>query len=188
MKVTRHEIQGLANNEKKTQKLVFERLYPVLLSVAKRYTGEEMLSEDAVTASFIKAFKRADEVRYNNEYTFYAWIKRILINQVIADLRQHKKFLDIDTFSERLTANENDMVLAGLQAKQLMSMVEYLPVNMRTVFMLYVVEDYQHNEIAEMLNISENNSKVLLYRAKNTLKNYIQNEVKITRSNGTVES
>lgn len=187
MKVTRQEILELANNKKKTQKEVFERLYPVLLSVAKRYTGEEMLSEDAVAVSFIKAFKLAGETKYNNEYTFYAWIKRILINQVIADLRQHKKFLDIDTFAESLVADENDVILADLQAKQLISMVERLPVNMRTVFMLYVVEDYQHSEIAEMLNISENNSKVLLYRAKNILKNYIQNETKITRSNGTME-
>lgn len=178
----------MANGKSKTQKQVFEKLYPVLLSVARRYTGEDMLAEDAVTVAFIKAFRHSSDVNYVNDYTFYNWIKRIVINQVISDLRQHKRYVELDHFNDAIAVDSDDSILSGLQARQLMQMIDKLPVNMKTVFMLYAVEDYSHNEIAALLNTSESNSKVLLYRAKNALKELIKTEEMKGNSHGRLEA
>lgn len=180
MKIEQHDIIRLTQNDSRVQKAVFERLYPILLSMAKRYSGDDMMAEDAVTTAFIIAFKNVDELRSTNPNSFFAWLKKIVINQVLSDLRKNKKYVELDIEYEA-TGETDDTILSQIQSKQLLTLIDKLPVNIKTVFLLFVVEDYTHSEISAMLNISESNSKVLLHRAKNTLKNWIQKENNLTQ-------
>lgn len=187
MKVTEEEIQQLRKADGKTQKAIFLRSYPKLLGVCKMYTTDTMLAEDSVTTAFIQAYKSVSAFRYQTEFSFYNWIKVIAIREVLYEVRKNRNFLSLDVHEATAIAIDPD-ALATLENADVLRMVNSLPESQRVVFILYLVEGFQHTEISDLLGISESNSKVLLHRAKLSLKEILFRENKNLKANGKVGS
>ncbi len=140
-----------------------------MFNVSFRITGREEDAEDAVQEAFISAFRNLE--RYRADATFGAWLKRIVVNKSINVLkkRKHEWMPDDETWdvAEDETPVEYREELTVDRVKKA---IEGLPDGYRTVLSLYLLEGYDHQEIADILAISESTSKSQLNRAKAKLR------------------
>lgn len=124
---------------------------------------------------FLKVFKYLHT--YKAEGSFEGWIRRIMVNESISQLRKDKK-LEFKTETE--IENSIDHVAyieTELEVVEIQRMIDSLPNGYKTVFVLYAVEGYKHSEIAELLEITESTSKSQLFKARKMLQS------KVTQNN-----
>jgi RNA polymerase sigma-70 factor (ECF subfamily) len=123
-----------------------------------------MEAEDVLVTSFTKIFEKIGQ--YKGEGSFEGWIRRVVVNESLTYLRKNKNmYLEMDI---EAAADEPDYhkLSNQLEADDLMKMIEELPVGYRTVFNMYAIDGFSHQEIADRLGISENTSKSQLSRAR----------------------
>ncbi|MGA2822526.1 MAG: RNA polymerase sigma factor [Bacteroidales bacterium] len=157
---------------------MYIRYAPVLLSICLRYCGNIADAEDVLHDGFIKILRNLSTFSPRANGTFEAWMKRIMVNTALNHIRDHskeKKFLDIDPLTERISNEEPEGTwfddLAGkISQDKIIEMICELPAGYRTVFNMFVFEDYSHHEIAEFLGCTENNSKSQLSKARGMLR------------------
>ena len=170
-----HElISRCGANDRKAQRLLYERFAPLLMSICHRYVGSAN-AEDVVQDSFIRIFQYL--VQYRNDGSFEGWIRRVCVNTCIRYLEK-KKRLQIDYVGEVLTDTgvEPDAI-SKMGADELMQLIDKLPDGYRTVFNLSVIEGFPHKEIADMLGIEESSSRSQLTKARK----YIQRSLVATQ-------
>ena len=128
--------------------------------------GDRALAEDMVQEAFVRAWNKLH--LFKGESKFGTWLHRLAVNVVLSDRRIRVKRLKREReFSddvERVMVGERD-VFAGLR-KDLEAAIAGLPERARTVLVLYDIEGYQHNEIAEMTGMAVGSSKAQLHRAR----------------------
>ncbi|PJJ53345.1 RNA polymerase sigma factor [Hymenobacter chitinivorans] len=148
----------------RAQKVLYDRLAPGMLAVCLRYLRHQEEAEEALVLGFVRVFRALEQ--YRHEGSFRGWVRRILINEALGQLRRRQPLhLDIDdchdaVASIRATAESN------LDTADLLRLIQDLPAGYRTVFNLYAVEGYNHPEIAALLGISEGTSKSQLSKAR----------------------
>jgi RNA polymerase sigma-70 factor (ECF subfamily) len=140
-----------------------------MLAVCRRYIKDAHFAEDVMIEGFVKVFQHLGSFR--QEGSFEGWVRRIMVRQAIDFLRKREFIVFEDELQESEAGSEepSDVLLLD----QIERWVEELPDGCKTVFYLYVVEGYKHNEIAELLNISENTSKTQLHKARKALQQRI---------------
>ncbi len=150
-----------------------EHLYKLyarsMYNVSFRITGREEDAEDALQEAFISAFRNLDA--YRADATFGAWLKRIVINKSINLLkkRKHEWIADDEDWDVAEPESGEDYE-HPLTVERVRKAIEGLPDGYRTVLSLYLLEGYDHQEIAEILGITESTSKSQLNRAKARLR------------------
>lgn len=160
-------VQGCKNGDPKSQKALFEQFYGLLLGICLRYTEDRDEAKDVLQEGFVKIFNHIPNFEFTG--SFEGWMKRIMINTAIDQYRKNKNepyLQDIDDSPEPGISEEG---LENLKEEDLIKIIQALPEGYRMVFNLYVVEGYNHQEIAEMLNINEGTSKSQLAKAKKML-------------------
>jgi RNA polymerase sigma-70 factor (ECF subfamily) len=142
--------------------------------VAQRYMKHTAAAEDAMQESFIKAFQKLDQ--FSGTVTFGSWLKRIVINTCIDTIKSNK--LETDPLDEgvlTIADNEDDwFVDDDTTYEEVIEAIERLPENYRNVVQLFLLEGYDHQEISEILSISENVSRTNLHRGRTQLKQYLK--------------
>ncbi|HEX6178197.1 MAG TPA: RNA polymerase sigma factor [Thermoanaerobaculia bacterium] len=150
---------------------VFEELYrrfgDRLKSVAFNHLGTIADAEDAVQETFLKVHRAAST--YSGESSFSTWMYRILINTCYDMLRKRKRRGEEDPIDDLPAARSTARAVDDLKRIALRGMLDALPEQRRTVFTLFEIEGLSHAEIAEILNISEGNSKWILFSTKKEL-------------------
>lgn len=148
--------------------------------VALRFMKDSMEAEDAMQEAFIKAF--ANLHQFSGEVSFGAWLKRIVINKCLDKLKARK--LETIAINEQVLGTveeeENWQVEDNVSVEEVKKEIERLPEKYKYPLMLYLVEGYDHEEISEILDITQVASRTLVHRGKKKL----QQELK-TISNGT---
>lgn len=142
--------------------------------VAFRYVKDRFIAEDIMQEAFIKAFKNIDS--YKNEVAFGAWLKRIVINQSIDQLKKNK--LELVAINEEVTlkVDEDEWKFESvISVDGIVEIINSLKDKYRLVLTLYLIEGYDHQEIAEVLQITENTSRTHLLRGKRILKEQLKN-------------
>ncbi len=130
-------------------------------------------AEDMLQESFSDAFRKLNTFVYKS--TFGAWLKRIVVNNCINEIKRKKPELQ---FCEELPHPKPEAEAnAGLTVKQIKKAMIQLPQGSRIIFSLYLLEGYDHREISTILNISESNSKSQFMRAKRRIKDILTEEV-----------
>jgi RNA polymerase sigma-70 factor (ECF subfamily) len=179
----RHEelqlVEGCKNESRASQQEVFSKMYGVLFSICMRYSSDRDEAEDILQAGFIKVFKGIEN--YKGDGSFEGWIKRIVVNTAIDNYRR-KKVRPVVTDSELVDRSgeelaeeeEDESVYNQVPVQEVMDAIQQLSPAYQTVFNLYVMEGYNHNEIAEMLDISVGTSKSNLSKARQNLKRMLQ--------------
>lgn len=162
----------LAGNTKSYEELY--KLYSkAMFNVAYRIIRDLEDAEDVLQESFIRAFKKLES--YKGDASFGAWLKRIVINNSINFIRKNKMdYEDVESHAE-IPADHNESLYIDSEHKvsQVREAIEQLPDGYRVVFSLYMLEGYDHSEIAEILGISESTSKSQLNRSKKKLREII---------------
>jgi RNA polymerase sigma factor (sigma-70 family) len=155
-----------------------------MLIVALRFVKDTMEAEDIVQEAFIKAFTKIDQ--YKAEVSFGAWLKRIVINRCIDVLKSKRQRL-IELEDHHLNVVDADyesewLVDDSITIDDVKQAIDNLPEKYRYVVMLYLIEGYDHQEISEILSISEVGSRTQLSRGKQKLQNALKLEKNGTRS------
>jgi RNA polymerase sigma-70 factor (ECF subfamily) len=121
--------------------------------------------------AFVTIFSKISQ--YKNKGSFEGWLKRITINTALQRYREKSVFgiINEDIIEDTVLEIDDE----GLSIDYLLQIIQELPNRYRLVFNLYVLDDYSHKEIAEMLNITIGTSKSNLARAREGLKSKIEN-------------
>jgi RNA polymerase sigma-70 factor (ECF subfamily) len=151
------------------QRKLYARFSGQLFATAIRHTNCREDAEDVLQDSFVKIFKHIKS--YRQDYSFEGWMRRIVVNTAITHYRKnlkHSHHQDISEFpaTPRDLENFSD---PEFTAEELQLAIAQLPLGYRTVFCMYVIEGFKHNEIAEKLDIDVNTSKSQLSRARKYL-------------------
>ncbi len=167
-------IQGCVAARPKAQKALFDIYAPKLYVLCLRYIKDQMRAQDVLQDTFVKIF--ANIGHYKSEGAFEGWLKKIAVNTCLDQLRKDKKLLtdvSLDDVSHKLA--HQDYSVEKLMADDLLKLVQALPDGYRTVFNLFAIEGYSHQEISVQLGISESTSKTQYLRARAYLKDRIEN-------------
>ncbi|GJM62259.1 DNA-directed RNA polymerase sigma-70 factor [Persicobacter diffluens] len=157
-------LDGCRKGDQLQQRKLYEQSAPKMLSVCRRYIADEMEAESVMVQAFLKVFQKIDS--FKGEGDLEAWIRKIMVNESLMYLRKNKHlqlFVEVEEVHQYEWVEGAD---ANLHAEALLQMIQELPSGYRTVFNLYAIEGYSHQEIAEQLNISVNTSKSQLSRAR----------------------
>jgi RNA polymerase sigma factor (sigma-70 family) len=147
------------------------RLYSkAMLNVAFRITGNMDEAEDVLQEAFLDAFKKVKDFR--QETTFGLWLKQIVVHRAINLLRKRKlewvnlESEQLENIPDEEGEDDEEMQYKVAQVKEAMKL---LPEGYRVVLSLYLLEGYDHEEIGQILNITENTSRTQFLRAKRKL-------------------
>lgn len=172
-------IDGCIRNKRKHQEKLFKLYYGKMMGVALRYTKDNDTAQEIVQNSFIKIYDKLNT--FEKEGSFFNWITRIVINTSIDAIRKSKKepfkFGEEYIFVEESSENrDEELDVSNYNSNIILEAIQELSPAYQTVFNLYVVEDYKHKEISEILGISEGTSKSNLSKAKNNLQKILLNK------------
>ena len=170
-------IEGCLRNEHKSQYSLYQMFYRNMTLVCLRYAKDREEANDLVQEGFIKVFKNL--TRYEFKGSFEGWMRRIFVNNAIDNIRRKKKdhlLLGEDEKMDAFSDKELDPLdkVSELDPKLVMEAVQKLTPAYKAVFSLYVIEEYSHKEIAEMLDISVGTSKSNLAKAKQNLRKFLK--------------
>lgn len=161
------------------QELLYKQFYSYAMSIGLRYSLNRDDALEVVNDAFIKAFNSMGS--YNIEKPFKAWLRTIIVNTAIDRRRKDLKFqLNVELDNAAPYAG-NMNTIDNLQVQDILNLMKQLPAIQLTIFNLYEVDGYNHDEIADMLNIPSSSSRVYLSRAKEKMRKIIKTE---TQSNG----
>jgi len=169
-------VEGCVKGKRKYQKKLFELFYGKMMGVCLRYAKNSDEAKDMVQNGFIKVFAKLNV--YNFSGSLEGWIRRIMVNTAIDQIRKNKKdpfSIDDDARFKNLEEDipfdtEEAQKEIKIKAEKAIKAIRELSPAYQTVFNLYVIEGYTHKEIAEYLNISEGTSKSNLAKAKQKLR------------------
>lgn len=165
-------IEKCRQNNRIAQLQLYKQYCDGMYIVAMRFMKDSMEAEDIVQEAFIKAFSKLDQ--FKAEVTFGAWLKRIVINKCIDCLKSKKQHLqELDEVHLKVVDSnyENEWLVEDtITIEEVKDAIQSLPEKYQYVVMLYLVEGYDHQEISEILNITEIASRTQLSRGKLKLK------------------
>jgi RNA polymerase sigma factor (sigma-70 family) len=126
-----------------------------------------MEAEDVMQEAFLSAFNKMST--YKGEVSFGAWLKKIVVNRSLDYLKKRK--VQFEEVNERTTQiGDYQMGTKEVNVEMIKNAIQDLPDGYRVVLSLYLIEGYDHDEISQILEISNSSSRTQLLRAKNKLK------------------
>lgn len=180
-------IELLKKRDSKAVQYAYERYSPVLLGICMRYFKQRDIALDTMHEGFMKALNSIES--FNNKGSFEGWLKRIIVNHSLDTLKKEKKFQhqEIQEFHaveeekeevksiDRKDINEKEINAnfvrdADFTSSEIIEEIHNIPEIYSVVFVLFVLEQFSHAEIAQQLGIDEKASRTRLTRARKLLK------------------
>ncbi len=158
-------IAGCKRGDRLAQKKLYEAMSAKMFGVCSRYLRDDMEAEDAIINGLFKVFDKIHT--YQGNGSFEGWIRRIVINECLMMLRRYNLNLSVEV--KESDAQVVDNIEHQIAEHEILGLLDRLPPGYRTVFNLYVIEGYEHHEIAELLHVSINTSKSQLIKARKKL-------------------
>jgi len=165
-------VKRCKKSDRKAQELLYNQLVTPMYKVCLRYFDNEFDAEDVLINGLYKFFHNIEKFNFSDEARLFGWVKRIVINEALMLIRSRANFNLVSTDNVE-SVSDNISALSELQAEDILKTIRELPVGYRTVFNLHVIEGYNHKEIGELLEVSENTSKSQLHKAKKMLRSRI---------------
>ncbi|TWR28283.1 sigma-70 family RNA polymerase sigma factor [Mucilaginibacter achroorhodeus] len=164
----RELVSGCLKDDRLSQKLLYKAFYGFAMGICLRYANNRYEASEVMNQGFFKVFKNLE--KYDRAKPFKAWLGRIMVNTSIDYYRANLKVAYTEELDKAEHVNDNDYADKNLSYNELLEMVTRLPRAYRTIFNLFAIEGYTHEEIGEMLNISVGTSKSNLHKAREKLK------------------
>ncbi len=157
--------------DQRAQFQIYKLYYKAMYNTSLRIVSDTMEAEDIMQESFLSAFEKIET--YSGTVSFGAWLKRIVINRSLDSLNRKKGiFEDIDHYTGIRDNSEEDTLRKeeiDVRVEEVKEAIEKLPDGYRIILSLYLLEGYDHDEIAEILGINSSTSRSQLSRAKQKL-------------------
>ena len=175
-----HIIEACVKKDEGAQRRLYKQFYGFALKAVFRYIYKYETAVDVVNDGFIKLFRTLERFEVkdvdNAEKIFMGYLKRIVINTAIDELRKNKMTPEIGGIPEYVWDKETNDASAEdkIRYKDLISMIKKLAPQYRSVFNLFVIDGYKHDEIAEILGIPSGTSKSTLSRARKILQEQLK--------------
>lgn len=173
-----------SNNDEKAQNELYKLLYSDLMSIAIRYTKNTADAKSSLNMGFVKIVLNLD--KYNEEVVFIAWAKRVMINNVLNELRDKKRANKLElVYNDFAFEHEgaDDFIEEdyneAISVEEIEAILKRMPINSATVFNLNVIDGYSHEEIADMLDMKIGTSRWHLMNARNILKSELSKKKSI---------
>lgn len=163
-------VEGCIKEDRKCQRILWDKYARKLLSVSIRYCKSTEDAEDALMESFVKIYDKMEDFRFQS--SLETWMRRIVVNMSINKIRAYKITDTID--NEHNDVSYEDKGFDSMNEKELLALLERLPIGYRTVFNLYAVEGYSHKEISDELGIDEGTSRSQLAKARKALQQMLE--------------
>jgi RNA polymerase sigma-70 factor (ECF subfamily) len=163
-------IAGCIQGKRDAQEQLYRHYSPKVMGVCRRYADTAEDAKDIFQEAFINIFNSLKGQRQIDSLD--AWVRKVTANTAISyyyKQRKHQNHISTETMLHYDDTNY-DNLLGELDREDLLKLIALLPSGCKHVFNLYVVEGYNHKEIAEMMNITEGTSKSQLFRAKDMMK------------------
>ena len=157
-------------NDAKAQSQIYKLFSSPLFSLCLKYSKNYAEAQDNLQDSFVTIFKKIDQ--FSNKGSLEGWMKRITINTALQRYRSVGVFDIVN--EDQIEDVAVDIYEENISLDFLLSIIQELPDRYRLVFNLYVLDDYSHQEIADMMSISTGTSKSNLARARMILKDKIE--------------
>lgn len=167
-------IRGCQANERKAQVQLYKLYYKSMYNTAIRILNDSALAEDIMQESFLEAFRQIGS--YRRESSFGTWLKRIVINKSIDEIRKTKEVVSIDEADVEIPDQddeENYLQVLATKVEDIRKAIHALPDSYRIILSLHLLEGYDHEEISQILEISYNLSRTRYSRARKRLLEYI---------------
>jgi RNA polymerase sigma factor (sigma-70 family) len=175
-------IKGCKKQKPECQKLLYQQNYSLMMSICGRYSNSVEDAEEMLNNGFLKIFVHINQ--FENKGSFDGWMKRVMVNSCLDYIKSKQfKLNKINTYDSGLV-NENDFFDKNLynqgvyseivfdeneNVEELLKNLNSLPEVTKTVFNLFVFEEYTHKEISKVLEIAERTSQLHLSNAKKLL-------------------
>jgi len=180
-------IRGCIKQDRKCQKMLYKAFYGFSMGICLRYTGNRDEACEVMNQGFFKVFTHIE--RFDMSRPFKAWLGKIMMNVSIDFYRANLKMAYTEDLDKAEDISDNELADKNLNYNDLLAMVQKLPQAYRTVFNLFAIEGYSHEEIGEMLNINAGTSKSNLHKARQKLKQMIlKANLPASNSNGNYNS
>ena len=164
-------IDRCREGDEKAQFQLYKLYYKSMYSVSVRIVNDVMEAEDVMQEAFLSAFKKIKT--YKGEVSFGAWLKRIVVNRSLDYLKKRK--VQFEEINDRTSQIEDyQMSTQEVDVKVLKAAIQDLSDGYRVVLSLYLIEGYDHDEISQILGISNSASRTQLLRAKNKLREMLK--------------
>ena len=161
-------VKGCIDRDRNSQAMLYKHYCAKMFAVCLRYSRNREEAEDTLQEGFVKVFEHIGH--FKNQGSLEGWIRRIMVNTAIQKYRKHaNRLTDVSIDADDLNHSYAENASADLGAKELIALIQKLPPRCQLVFNLYVMEGYNHREIAGQLGISEGTSKSNLHDARMAL-------------------
>ena len=170
-------IEGCRVNNRKSQIQVYNLYYKAMYNTAFRIVKDSAEAEDIMQEAFLTGFQKITD--YKGDATFGAWLKRIVINRAIDELNKKKESVSLEEAGvEPVTdeATENYLEALSYRTEQIRKGIEQLGDDDRVIMSLFLLEGYDHEEISQVMNISNNASRTRYSRAKQKLRDWLKKQ------------
>lgn len=164
-------VEECKKGSRKAQFRLYNQYSKAMFNLAYRMMNNREDAEDMLQETFIDCFRNLNTFRFDS--TIGTWIKSILINKCINQLR--KKKADLILFENVPSEIPDEDTTMQYDTARIFKGIEQLPDGYRIVLTLYLLEGYDHKEIAQILGITESTSKSQYFRAKNKLRELLTN-------------
>ena len=162
------------NQNQKAQTAIYKLYSNAMYNVAFRILGNQNEAENIMQDSFLKAFTKIET--FNNSATFGAWLKKIVINKSINELKKSKAY-QTETLSdnyEKIELTDDELTFTNQKAAHVLKTIQSLKPNYKIILTLFFIEGYDLEEITELLKISYENCRTTMSRAKESLRKKLQ--------------
>jgi RNA polymerase sigma factor (sigma-70 family) len=164
-------IGGCIKQERGSQKMLYKAFYGFSMGICLRYANNREEAAEVMNQGFFKVFTRIET--YDTSRPFKAWLGKIMMNVSIDYYRANLKMAYTEDLDKAEHLSDGDLADKKLNYDDLLAMIQKLPNAYRTVFNLFAIEGYSHEEIGEMLHISPGTSKSNLHKARQKLKQMV---------------
>ena len=159
-------IDACTKGERGAQLKIYKLYYKAMYNTSLRIVNDTAEADDVMQESFLGAFQSMQS--YTGEGSFGSWLKRIVINNSLDALRRYKPDVSIEAksldFPEIIEENLEEEI--QFKVTEIKEAIRKLPEEYRVIISLFLLEGYDHEEISEILGISNNLSRTRLVRAK----------------------
>ncbi len=175
-------IVACKSRQPKAQELLYNRYAGRLMGICMRYGASKDEAQDIFQEAFIKVFEHIHLVQQAD--TLNAWIKKIVINTAINHYHKHlKRYTALpEAYIETEYDDSHTKIIDELSHEELLKLVQLLPAGYKFVFNLYAIEGYTHQEIADLMQTTESNSKNQYAKAKKALQKLLADKFGVMNS------
>jgi RNA polymerase sigma factor (sigma-70 family) len=161
-------LTGCVKQDRESQKKLYEEFYGYAMSICLRYADNRDEAAAILNDGFMKIFKNIKQ--FDVAKPLKPWLRKIMVNTAINHYQQKQKMIHAEDLEKADREAEVENIISGISYQEIIGMLHKLPPSYRTVFNLYVIEGYRHEEIAKMLSITVGTSKSNLFKAKEHLR------------------